>query len=149
MQRKEEFLKRDNATSRPPRNNNAPPRVSQELRGLLCLTGLPCWHHRGSSPPLSYLSLHKLPFMDQVTLNILNTIDFPNTCRPGRLRVSSKSEKKRKAGEPPTLTRINSFTVMQLKAEGEPTPRLEPRMPKIYYPPVFNDCEVLFSLFFF
>jgi len=43
--------------------------------------------------------------------------------RPGRLRVSSKSEKKRKAGEPPTLTRINSFTVMQLKAEGEPTPR--------------------------
>ena len=43
--------------------------------------------------------------------------------RPGP-RASRKTGQKRKAGEPPSVTRINSFTVLQLKADGgEPTPR--------------------------
>jgi len=37
--------------------------------------------------------------------------------------VSRKTGERRKAGEPPSVTRINSFTVLQLKADGEPTPR--------------------------
>jgi len=37
--------------------------------------------------------------------------------------VSRKTGQRRKAGEPPSVTRINSFTVLQLKADGEPTPR--------------------------
>jgi len=54
---------------------------------------------------------------------ILLATNFLLWIRPGRLRVSRKTGERRKAGEPPSVTRINSFTVLQLKADGEPTPR--------------------------